>query len=476
MFVADWSVNLCSSSFHNPKPTAPHTHIQTTKFLPYFTHTQAKLLLRLINHMQQQILTQRPISIPYTLLNSTPTSNDLIAKLPTLRYFANNTSFPLFNTEKWQENELLITPSSLGSELLLGFYEPYNDWLRGNYLRSPQLGNAMLHAPLHVWKPLWLDARGDEQMLYLYLEAIAQDHRLDAKMLAHSISSAKCIHSLGRKLVEHGYLATPPLTLTNDIDWLPSRGIERQTLRDEYLRNVCLHYAKTVMPDVAKTLVTRLTQSSPSAQSLCQEFISICAEANEHVNCVTMLSPAAPLSNLTLFFDWTIRSHLPNFPLPESLSSSELQKITTSSTSLRQRYVDFSAYLQQQKKLVMDMLALPNACLVNMPAASATPAAAPEVRSSVALLPTQKRLKKIAGIELSKIKTRSRTEYLQLEQQYIDSLDAEAKESVLGIKKYMQASVFEKQLRPRIISFMIENPSVWNRTEAIKALQVFDSN
>lgn len=479
IFVSDWSVTLCSSSFRNTKPTAPYPHIQATGFLPYFNHTQAKLLLRLISHMQRQILSQSPISIPYTLMNNTPTSHDLMAKLPTLRYFANSSSFPLFNTEEWQKNALVLEPSSLGSELLLGFYDPYCDWLRGNYLQSPKLGDVMRHAPLHVWKPLWLDARGDEQMLYLYLEALAQEHQLEPTMLAHSISSTKHMHSLGRKLVEHGYLASPPQTLANNMDWLPSRSIERQALQNDYRQSVCLYFAKTIMPDVAKTLVAKLAQSNPSSQSLCQEFTAICAEADKHVRCVKMLSPAAPLTDLALFLDWMMRPHLPNFPLPESLSGSELHKITTASASLMQRYVDFSSYLQQQKQLVAEMLALPNACLVNMSAvdsAKSVDAPEDEVRSSVALLPTQKRLKKIAGIELSKIKTRSRTEYLQLEQRYINSLDAEAKESVLGIKKYMQASVFEKQLRPRIISFMIENPSVWNRTEAIKALQVFDSN
>ena len=481
MFVTDWSLALCSSSFHNDKPRTPSLHIKATSFLPRFNHTQAKLLLRLNNHIQQQILTQSPLAIPYSLLPNTPTHHDLIAKLPSLRYFADQeNSSPLFDSEAWQETSLLITPSSIGVELLLGFYEPYREWLRSTqHPHTPQLAKIMAHPPLHVWKPLWLDARGDEQMFYLYLEAIAQDHHLDATMLAHGVAHAKCLHSLGRKLVEHGHLASPPPTLTSKLDWSPRRSSERQALHNEYRRDVCRHYAKSLLPGVAQAIVAKLAPTSAGAQSLCREFASICEEEGEHVEHAIMLSPTAPLINLALFFDWALRRHLPNCPLPDALLGNELYQITTASNSLRQKYVDFSDCLQQQPQLGK-MLALPNACLINtaVPTASAALSAAPtttEVRP-IAMLPTQTRLKKIAGIELSKIKTRSRKEYLQLEQQYIDSLAIDEKESVLGIKKYMQASVFEKQLRPRIISFMIENPSVWNRTEAIKALQVFDSN
>ena len=38
----------------------------------------------------------------------------------------------------------------------------------------------------------------------------------------------------------------------------------------------------------------------------------------------------------------------------------------------------------------------------------------------------------------------------------------------------MQAGIFENHLRPRLISFMIADPSSWQRTEAVKELRVFD--
>jgi hypothetical protein len=71
------------------------------------------------------------------------------------------------------------------------------------------------------------------------------------------------------------------------------------------------------------------------------------------------------------------------------------------------------------------------------------------------------RLQKLACQELEKMIYRSPTDYVALKQKYISSLDSETRSMVLNVERRLDSRDFDKQLRTRLVRFMVENPASW---------------
>ena len=509
-YFPHWLVELLADSFLLQRGQ----YTAKAKFLPHLKPAQSRLLLPILSKMQQQLLALEEISIPFTEI-----SNDHLspANLRQAKHFlqelfsfrllyaeADNyearKAYPLFAKETWHEDKLTLQPAQWGSELLLGYCEPYRDWLRQKR-GEVQLSQIFQDAPLRLWKSLWFDTKGEEQIIYLRLEESAQQDKQLLTTPCQNINTlAKNLHSelfmrnlssLGKKLVEHGYLAScPPTEIISAevgtdflVNWSSHRLDEGRQLLKSYEKAVVRYFGQRLLPDTSRALTTTLTPKSASADTLQKQYADILKNKNlqAQIETAVMLAPNRPLLNVSLFFDWLLRkASLHDLPLPAELANSDVSAFInpTSSVSLLQRCISFCKYLRDKPQFVQAISASPTACLVNLTEEERGATVALQTQT-VAVLPSKSQFElqreKTASRELEKIKSQSREDYLQLERKYLASLDNDVKESILELKKCMQASVFEKQLRPRIISFMLSNPSVWKKPESFHGLRVFDS-
>lgn len=66
---------------------------------------------------------------------------------------------------------------------------------------------------------------------------------------------------------------------------------------------------------------------------------------------------------------------------------------------------------------------------------------------------------------LDQLRNRSKETYSDLMKSYIDSLDDSSRRMILDVQKHMKPEMFEEHLRVRLLSFMTDNPSVWQKFE-----------
>ena len=513
------------------------TYVSTVRFLPYLKPLQLKLASQLISIMQQQLLAGAQANIVITLpqiynelqLLTHRQRNQaqlLLHELRTFRLLQAQENgalhtWSLFTDEIWhKDNEVLQVELQLapwGRELLFGYCEPYADFIRQTQ-QGLQLRPRCAYAPLHLWKSVWLDVQGTEQLLYLRLEAAAQQHGnwlnlehtlcQDLPTLGAGLELAsgkyellRLLTTLGKKLTEHGCLLSRPVPRTIFLDseqqqqpqllWTLARFATVQENLHAWQQAVC---ANLCTQQLAHTWEQLLRQLAPDRrrkhQQLLDSFVAWlkrCDPATD-IKLVTMLTPGCPLLDIALFFEWSLRRMLPALALPPQLVPHAVDNALNadSGVPLHTRLANFRRWLAENPHFAQELRSVPQACLVSNATATlpqATPAVPQQTRAETKTeaKPTtapdtagNAHLHKIAALELQKIAARSRAEYNQLERDYFASLSPAARQSILEVKKHMQAGIFENHLRPRLISFMIANPSAWQRTDAVKELRVFD--
>ena len=79
-------------------------------------------------------------------------------------------------------------------------------------------------------------------------------------------------------------------------------------------------------------------------------------------------------------------------------------------------------------------------------------------------IPNTQRLHKLACQELEKMIYRSPADYVALKRRYISSLDSETRSMVLNVERRLDSRDFDRQLRTRLVRFMVDNPSSWSST------------
>ena len=521
----------------------PATYVNTVKFLPYLKPLQLKLASQLISIMQQQLLTGTHEHIVITLpqiynelqlltRRQRSQAQLLLHELRTFRILQAQAdgalqTWPLFTDEVWhQDNEDIQVELQLapwGRELLLGYCEPYADFIR-QAQHNLQLRPCCAHAPLHLWKSVWLDVQGTEQLLYLRLEAAAQQHGnwlnlehtlcQDLPTLSAGLELAsgkepasgkrelmRLLTTLGKKLTEHGCLLSRPVPRTIFLDseqqqqpqllWTLARYATVQENRQAWQQAVCANLCTQQLAHTWEQLLTQLVPDRRHKhQKLLDSFVAWLKRCDPAVDIklITMLTPGCPLLDIALFFEWSLRRMLPSLALPQQLVPNIVDNALNadSGVPLHTRLANFRRWLAENPHFAQELRSVPQACLVSSATAaqpSATPVVAQQPMTEVEAKPEPttardttggEHLRKIAALELQKIAARSRGEYNQLERDYFASLSPAARQSILEVKKHMQAGIFENHLRPRLISFMIDNPSAWQQTDAVKELRVFD--
>lgn len=523
LFLPDWWRNLFVETFVLTRNGCDYaTLIGKTRFLPVLSIAQLKSLIYVIDSLQRQLLANRQSKVTLSCGNK---ERHLLSVLATARLLCPHTtktcSCPLFSAEVWEHEftSLQLCLSSYGRELLLGYCDPHADLVRQTK-GEIQLGQLGHHAPLHLWKSVWLDMRGWEQLIYLRLEKEAQHTaswiNLDCSIskslscltvgLACEKTAMRVIAALGKKLTEHGHLApfpSPAPIFLEDKDetqlvWKLQRFLDIKKYQDAYLKAVCSCFFNT--ESVLMDLVSLICPDRrPVAHRLQQEFTSLFDRPDFACEILTMLTPNSPLSDVSLFYEWCLRGLSNTLPLPTEFSGSEaVSAIMPQNTRpLAQRFRAFKDYWLEHSDLAPVLTTESMVCLAsvcsrqslsgrsfsasNLPPSSvlASPSNTkqhtddgrrPVTKRPVYQLP---HMQKIAALELRKISS-TPDEYRKLEYKYLASLSSEMRESILEIKKRMQARVFENHLRPRLISFMIENPLAWERTKAIRDLGIFD--
>ena len=172
----------------------PDAYVSTVKFLPYLKPLQLKLCSQIISIMQHQLLDgvrdNIIISLPRVynelqllypggsaLRHSCCCTNCVLFRLLHVREEGKVQAWSLFTDETWCSSAAGVSVelqlAAWGRELLLGYCEPYADFVRRAQQGLP-LRSLCASAPLHLWKSVWLDLQGAEQLLYLRLEAAAQ--------------------------------------------------------------------------------------------------------------------------------------------------------------------------------------------------------------------------------------------------------------------------------------------------------------
>ena len=530
----------------------PDAYVSTVKFLPYLKPLQLKLGSQIISIMQHQLLrgTQDNIviSLPRVynelqlLTRRQRTQAQLLLhelrsfRILQVREVGKAQAWPLFADETWHSSDegvsVELQLAAWGRELLLGYCEPYADFVRKTQ-QSLQLRALCDRAPLHLWKSVWLDVQGTEQLLYLRLEAAAQQqgnwlnlehtlcqslHACRAGLQCSEPELMRLLTALGKKLTEHGCLLSRPLSQAIFLDakqqqeaqllWTLTRFPTVQQNCQAWQQAVCADLCTRQLPQtLAALLVLLVPDRRQRHQKLLNSFTALLSrlDAQKDVAVLTMFTAGCPLLDIALFFEWSLRRMLPSLPLPSALVPSAVSNMLEAENSvpLHTRFANFRRWVRDTPPFVQELRSTPQACLVSSASAAlrtqdsspsrsgsegtlprsvtleckerARKRALPTAASLSSSEPTEgEHLRKIAALELRKIVARSRAEYNQLERNYFASLSPEAQQSILEVKKHMQAGIFENHLRPRLISFMIANPSSWQRTEVVKELGVFD--
>ena len=532
-FLPHWWVEVFDrATVLNAAGGNPDAYVSTVKFLPYLKPLQLKLCSQIISIMQHQLLqgTQDNLSISLPRLynelqlltrRQRTQAQLLLHELRAFRILQERETgkaqaWPLFTDEAWHSSDagvsVALQLADWGRELLLGYCEPYADFVR-KAQHGLQLRSLFDKAPLHLWKSVWLDVQGAEQLLYLRLEAAAQqqgnwlnlEHTVcqslnacRAGLQCSELELLRLLTALGKKLTEHGCLLPRPLPRTVFLDaqqqqetqllWTLARFPTVQQNCQAWQQAVCAELCTRQLPQTLEQLLTLLVPDRRQRhQKLLNSFTALLSrlDAQEDVAVLTMLTAGCPLLDVALFFEWSLRRMLPALPLPNALVPNAVSNALDAdgSVPLHTRFANFRRWVKENPHFVQELRSTPEACLVSSAnadvprAEAAAPPPSTQATSPQTSTPEAtggEHLRKIAALELRKIASRSRAEYNQLERNYFASLSPEARQSILEVKKHMQAGIFENHLRPRLISFMIANPSSWQRTEAVKELRVFD--
>ena len=527
LFVPQWWVVLFDATVIDNKPLMANR----TRVLPPMRPTQLKLLSQIIGNFQQQLLdkTSSPTTVTISPANIgkefiVPLSISqhqqaeiLVHNLQGLRLLfkdhtdTNFRSYPLFSDEHWQlnSNDCQLTLADRAAELLTGYCDPYaelNCWHKG----KTQINVAIDNKPLQLAKSLWLDLQGIEQLLYLRLEKNAQ-HQANWLNLEHCLAMPidqlfasltvdnrwQLLGKFGKKLREHGYLSQQALDSTifchgceegqDYLSWalqdFPGNSSRQRLYREAVASYFFFRRGRAVFGELVNNFF-------PSQQRLADRLFSDINEQFDEIKVISELPDNNLLIDAMLFCEWSLRRTDPQrrWPLPAEFDNEEIRAAIDSRNSqpLAQRLAVVRTFFEQHPDSHQLLADRQLACLassvsratIKKSTPSLTESSPEPLTSSKTPPPDQAKdrdyLHKIASLELQKIIANSPRNYRRLENSYFESLPAEAKESILEVKRHMQATVFENHLRPRLISFMIDNPRAWERTEAVKELRVFD--
>lgn len=284
---------------------------------------------------------------------------------------------PLFTHEEWTH----ITPdkamvnlelSPEARELILGYIEPYTE-LERSLSHSFELETLLNdQGPLSLWRSIWFDFQGVEQILFLRLEkAVQWDFNLlhleggfglsfnalfdqidsflpkgEASPLPESsfVKRLRFLMRLGQKMIDHGLfcprVSDQFLAFGNEnmesgpkIVWQVAEDRFRSEEIENYSLLVSSFFVKTLIPASLNKILRLFIANLPDYNAISQ----LASEGWERIAKCEMIDAHRPVSTLShnklllphlLFTEWGIRQ-LPGhkFPLPASIVSSEAGRL-----------------------------------------------------------------------------------------------------------------------------------------------------
>lgn len=262
-FMPSWWVRAFEASMTSKGNSInPLEHSQMSRMVPALDLNELNALSLLLMELQKQLLASNrcehlyidPVVHQKFISTNGKAESFLFEKvlqgIPGLRILISDRDnkrllpIPLFKSEFWQEKDggnggmqLLLKPSTCGPELLLGYGEPYSNLcriLKGGFDLKDALGD---HAPLALWRSVWLDFKGVEQAILLRLEQAMQwdfrwlrldgvfgvgmhylfkDICLSKKKISHFGRLSLQDHfdfldRIGKRLIDHGLLVFEPV-------------------------------------------------------------------------------------------------------------------------------------------------------------------------------------------------------------------------------------------------------------------------
>lgn len=317
----------------------------------------------------------------------------------------------------------------------------------------------------------------------------------------------RIFEKLGRKLKDHGFISRKcrddyvPLKDPGAFTllWQMSEQYFTEESTKAYIETIGerLHHLVT-RPNIISILKLLLGQTH---QSYLQKALNIW----EKIDAVKLsdrfceLDGSGILDLKLLFIEWHIRQ-LPEhqYPLSLDVSYSEIADITGfledvdlelainkfvelfwQSESLSQEVSEKASYTMTSVKSRLSGKLFPVLSSLNkidaIPASESKPkipthnseltSQKPVVKSRV--IPQKSKnineLRKLALVEIERLRLNEQKAYSKLKESYIDTLDSEKRKIILEVKQRLKPEVFDNHLQSSLVRYLIDNPDAWDQ-------------
>lgn len=339
-----------------------------------------------------------------------------------------------------------------------------------------------------------------------------QSGLLDHLRLFARLGRRLAAHGVIRKHPENGYMATDSNMASRSpcLLWQASAERLRSKAESDYSELVANRLLARVSDKQVEGLLSLFSGLSGESGAYASILKRIWESIRGSSGLPLTLAPGVILQSHYLFLEWAARSNQKTLlPLPESIASSKLAQIARNVVPeiAQERFREFCGILGEKdvgidfqdqaqsgfpvtvavgKSLgarwlnqlaewvnvtrksaenprdLREFLAMKAPRLATQDVANAGDGlgAAKEKTGNNPILNTQ-RLHKLACQELEKMIYRSPADYIALKRKYISSLDSETRSMVLNVERRLDSRDFDKQLRTRLVRFMVDNPASW---------------
>jgi len=305
---------------------------------------------------------------------------------------------PIFDSDKWVKSEdgehfVQLNIGEFGKELLLGYANPFRNLLRIQDKQDTVPQFLRDRAPLSLWRSIWLDLQGSEQLLWLRMEQAMQwDYRwlqLDgvfgitidqlfdglkvpgnrAKKIKDSELGRrlKFLNRIGKKLVAHGfltskigeqYLALSANSNENDaltLVWQVGRERLITDAGSSHKNQSYDYYNKSHTDAEINRVIDIFLAGQEDLSSIGFSLYKKLMDVDSQSNPTIQLSNNQVLDFKLLFWEWSVRlqSRSKLTKLPAGLVDDELEEILTARTSsLEIRVEEFFNYLEDNPEVI----------------------------------------------------------------------------------------------------------------------------
>lgn len=387
-------------------------HACAARLVPALNPVELNSLAVVVANLQAQILAGRQCSLSIDLAEHLKHAGSfsrsrlfaferIIQQLPGVRVLSAGDqgvlrSFPLFSADRWvrrgegpDDFTIELTTSPLGAEQLLGFADAHMDLIR--YARREAEASEALGSepPLSIWRSIWLELQGIEQVLFMRIERCMQwDFRWlqlegvfglpmgelfsgltvpearfgdDGSPLARRL---KVLARLGRKLTSQGFLGPQAggqylaLNAADDEDLLLVWQMSRERLLTDVMRPYRAAFgAHAVRNFLGRDVDALVRIALPGAGSEALEdaralwgVLRDRAALPESSLVGLHCEQSRTLSPQMLFFELCLRCSSPGrFPVPEPLLAGPLGTLvaSTATEGALERFAQFCRLIDE---------------------------------------------------------------------------------------------------------------------------------